>query len=262
MSDLSAEEPQISSTTGSSAYPMTNWSMLISGLNGEASEPWIQFMEIYRTPVQNSLVRILNRWNQNGYSPAQLADDFFGWFLEKGYHQKLKRTDAAGKKHRFRGYLKYVLMHYLKDAVLPKKQLIHLEPEEIEYIQESSDWLREMELTIDQEICRDLVSNTLEVMKRDDYSSWRAFIFDFSGLTLNEVSEKLKHESQNTSSSVSKAFRHRAKARRQFLNWLVRYRLESCCLSREEALHELVQLRTPLAEAIADYRDQSLKEMA
>ena len=262
MSDLSAEGRHFSSTTASSAYPMTNWSMLISGLNGEASEPWIQFMEIYRTPVQNSLVRILNRWNQSGYSPAQLADDFFGWFLEKGYHQKLKRTDAAGKQHRFRGYLKYVLMHYLKDAVLPKKQLTHLATEEIEYIQESSDWLRDVERTIDQEICRDLVNSTLEVMKRDDHSSWRAFISDFSGLTLSEVTEKLKQGSQTTSSSVSKAFRHRAKARRQFLNWLVRYRLESCCLNREEALHELAQLTTPIAEAIAEYRDQSLKEMA
>ena len=254
--DRIEERQQVTQVTATSAYPATSWSLLLSGLSSGEADPWQQFMNGYRKPIEKSLARLLANWNHQGHSAAQLADDFFGWFLEKGYHQKLKRTDDEGKVNRFRGYLKFVLMYYLKDTVLPRRSMSSLDGVGENLASDQPDPASEIDTTVDQEICRDLTHSTLEVMKRDEFSSWRAFLADFSGLTLSEVSERLKQDPDAKGTSVTKAFRERSKARDQFRNWLLRYRLEQCCLTREEAIEELEELLTPLAAAIAEYRDE------
>jgi len=253
--DRLEEHQQVSQLTAASAYPATNWSLLLTQLGGGEDDAWLKFMSSYRKPIEKSLAKILRNWNQAGYSSAQLADDFFGWFCEKQYYKKLKRTDDQGKILRFRGYLKFVLKYYLKDAVLPKRSTANIHNIDESALSDLNVSTGEIDKTIDQEICHDLAISTLEVMKRDEFASWRSFLADLSGLTLSEVSEKLKADSQSKGSSVSQVHRERSRARDQFRNWLLRYRLESGCVSREEALEEFHDLIPVLAQSLSDYRE-------
>ena len=259
--DKIKEREQLTRITASSAYPATNWSLLLTGLGSGSADPWQDFMNSYRKPIEKSLARLLSNWNQHGHSASQLADDFFGWFFSKKYHQKLKRTDENGKVNRFRGYLKFVLKYYLKDAVLPKRSASNIDRIAEESLSQGFDLAKEVDKTVDHEISRELTYSTLEVMKRDEYASWRAFLADLSGLTLSDVSERMKADPDAKGTSVSQIYRERSRARDQFRNWLIRYRLDAGCLTREEAVDEFHDLIPALAASLSEYRDEHQGEI-
>lgn len=250
--DRVVEAQQLVHLTRVSAYPATRWSLLLGGLGSGEERPWREFMDRYRTPIERSLHKLTRSRGLDHLHADDLVGEFFAWFFAKGQHHRLRRTDDAGNVHRFRGYLKFVLRQFLHDAVLPRRSMERIDTSTAEDLAVSDADVGE---AIDLELCRQIVSSTLEVMRRDAHSMWRALLDDLSGLKLREVAQRLVDDPDSDGASVAKAHRMRTKAREMFRSRLLQYEIERGCVISEQASDEFAELLDLVAIALAEYRD-------
>ncbi len=88
-----------------SSMPTTLWGQLMAGLPSGDEDAWVNFMKRYRRTIGRTLARLCRERGMLKVDRAELADEFFGWFFEKGIARKLRRVTENGSVNRFRGYL-------------------------------------------------------------------------------------------------------------------------------------------------------------
>lgn len=224
---------------GSSAYPLTKWGLLKSGLAANNAEAWQAFIDDYRKPIAKSIHKILSHRGRRAPSDdADLADGFFSWFYGEQVFNRLSIFSPDGKLNRFRGYLRLCIRTYINQELLGREQA-----EIEETIPDGEEAEGEI---IDIEYCRALVEAELNHWRSEDYASWYALMCDVQNLTLKEVAAHLD-------ASVSGAHRDRQRARERFRERLVQRRLRHTTLSIDDALIEFQQLVPTIAQALKEY---------
>jgi hypothetical protein len=256
--EVALEDYAVSLASQSSAYPMTQWSLLVTGLGSESDQAWREFMDAYRRPISRSLRLLQGIGASHSESEESLAEQYFGWLFEKQYYKKLNRVGAGGDVHRFRGWLKNSLRYFLKDVrggLARQQQPAEGELEAL-VSAEGMSGNSSVENALDRELARDFVRATLELIRRDERSTWRVLMALLGGETLESIAGMLAKDEGARGGSVSSAGREKFKALDTFRSLLIRFRLGPGCVTQEETVQEFQELIPLMAAALAEYREE------
>lgn len=259
--DLVLDQREVSQLSKASAYPPTRWSLLLVGLGSDEDRAWREFMETYRRPIRMTLGLLERGYDHSGGADESLAEQYFNWLFEKQGYRKLRRLGEGGRVHRFRGWLKRSLKYFLKDTHRQSGREQRLEGSDALDIEDCDhqgrlSWIEEVDSQMDAELTRDFVRSTLEVLRRDEHSTWRVLMALLDGQTLGQIASMLALDGETRGSSISSAGRERVKAIESFRSWLVRFRLGPGCVTQEDAELEFVELSPQIAAALEEYREE------
>jgi len=255
------DQREVSLLSRASAYPPTRWSLLLVGLGSNEDQAWREFMETYRRPICRTLGLLERGYSKSGGRDESLAEQYFSWLFEKQDYRKLRRLGEGGRVYRFRGWLKNSLRFFLKDIHGQSGKDQQLENSAALAIEDCDhqgkiSWIEEVDSHMDAELTRDFVRSTLEVLRRDEHSTWRVLMALLDGQTLGQIASMLALDGENRGSSISSAGRERVKAIESFRSWLVRFRLGPGCVTQEDAELEFVELSPQIAAALEEYREE------
>lgn len=235
---LAAQAREGGAAPASSRFPSTPWGLLLAELGTRDDAHWARFMKLYRKPIGKSIAKaalLLGR--RETASAEELADEFFSWFFDKRIYAHLRRVGESGKVNRFRGYLRRCVGTFLKEERrAPLTGDLGLEPS-------GPDGL--VAQAVDEELCRDALEEELARLRADDPGLWRALVYDFQRLSLEEMARRMGF-------SVPTAHRLRKKARAVLRDRLIQHRLRNGVATEEEAADEWEELFPVLSRVIEE----------